>query len=229
MGLKLGASELQVQRSNYSVTPPPPKPSCVWLLFLLAWYKRAVLGTTILPNGKGHFGPTDRNDQTGRSGPTSKLVPNIPVGPNQNGPFHLILPTEIFGMESAPDSKGPRSRFRIFPDRESRITLHGAKEPSNTIHYPSLGMLMKGSKSNHIPGAHNPELATPMLGLCHGVFTDQFIFRHIVGHFFGENRTSTMSMSAFEVWRIKKENQMLLKGKNIIFRSVGFCWLVCGI
>ena len=113
--------------------------------------------------------------------------------------------------------------------RESRITLHGAKEPSNTIHYPSLGMLMKGSKSNHIPGAHNPELATPMLGLCHGVFTDQFIFRHIVGHFFGENRTSTMSMSAFEVWRIKKENQMLLKGKNIIFRSVGFCWLVCGI
>ena len=54
---------------------------------------------------------------------------------------------------------------------------------------------MKGSKSNHIPGAHNPELATPMLGLCHGVFMDQFIFRHIVG----ENRTSTMSMSAFEV------------------------------
>ena len=131
--------------------------------------------------------------------------------------------------KAPPDSKGPRSRFRIFPDRESRITLHGAKEPSNTIHYPSLGMLMKGSKSNHIPGAHNPELATPMLGLCHGVFTDQFIFRHIVGHFFGENRTSTMSMSAFEVWRIKKENQMLLKGKNIIFRSVGFCWLVCGI
>ena len=131
--------------------------------------------------------------------------------------------------KAPPYSKGPRSRFRIFPERESRITLHGAKEPSNTIHYPSLGMLMKGSKSNHIPGAHNPELATPMLGLCHGVFTDQFIFRHIVGHFFGENRTSTMSMSAFEVWRIKKENQMLLKGKNIIFRSVGFCWLVCGI
>ena len=33
------------------------------------------------------------------------------------------------------------------------------------------------------PGAHNPERATPIQGLCHGVFTDQFIFRHILGHF----------------------------------------------
>ena len=48
------------------------------------------MGTTILANGKGHFGPTDRNDQTGHSGPPSKLVPNIPVGPNRNGPFHLM-------------------------------------------------------------------------------------------------------------------------------------------
>ena len=42
-----------------------------------------------MSNGKGHFGLTDRNDQTGQSGP-SKVVPNIPVGANQNGPFHLI-------------------------------------------------------------------------------------------------------------------------------------------
>ena len=32
--------------------------------------------------------------------------------------------------------------------------------------------------------AHNPERATPTLGLCHGVFTDRFIFRHILGQFF---------------------------------------------
>ena len=48
-------------------------------------YKRAVLGTTILANGKAHFGPTDRNDQTGHCGPPSKLV-----APNRNGPFHLL-------------------------------------------------------------------------------------------------------------------------------------------
>ena len=57
---------------------------------LVAEYKRAVLGTTILSNGKGHFGPTDRNDLTSQRGPPSKLVPNIPVGPNRNGPFHLM-------------------------------------------------------------------------------------------------------------------------------------------
>ena len=32
-------------------------------------------------------------------------------------------------------------------------------------------------------GAYNPERATPILGLCHGVFAYQFIFRHILGHF----------------------------------------------
>ena len=49
-----------------------------------------VLGTTILSNGKGHFGPTDRDKRTGQSGPPSKLVPNITVGLNRNGPFHLM-------------------------------------------------------------------------------------------------------------------------------------------
>ena len=53
-------------------------------------YKRAVLGTTILPNGKRDFGPTDRNDQTGQRGPPSKLVPNIPVGQNGNVPYHFM-------------------------------------------------------------------------------------------------------------------------------------------
>ena len=33
-------------------------------------------------------------------------------------------------------------------------------------------------------GAHNPERATPILGLCQGAFTDRFIFRHILEQFF---------------------------------------------
>ena len=41
-------------------------------------------GGTILSNGKGHFG------WSGQSGLPSKLVPNIPVRPNRNGPFHLM-------------------------------------------------------------------------------------------------------------------------------------------
>ena len=37
-------------------------------------------------------------------------------------------------------------------------------------------------------GAHNSERATPMLGLCHGAFADQFIFRHILGHLFPQKQ-----------------------------------------
>ena len=59
------------------------------LLVLVRRIEKSGTGDNNLANGKGHFGPTDRNDQTGHSGPPSKLVPNIPVGPNRNGPFHL--------------------------------------------------------------------------------------------------------------------------------------------
>ena len=46
--------------------------------------------TTILSNEKEHFSPTDQNERIGQSEPPSKVVSNIPVGPNQNGSFHLI-------------------------------------------------------------------------------------------------------------------------------------------
>lgn len=35
-----------------------------------------------------------------------------------------------------------------------------------------------------LAGAHNLERTTPILGLCHGVFTDGFIFRYILQQFF---------------------------------------------
>ena len=72
-----------------------PKPLRIWLLFLQAGYKSAVLGITLLSNGKGDFGRTDWNYHTGQRGPTSKLVPNISVGTNQNGPFHFDVQTKI--------------------------------------------------------------------------------------------------------------------------------------
>ena len=69
-----------------------PKQPRVWLLFLKAGYKTAVLGTTILTNEEKHFGPTDRDNRTGQREPPSKLVPNFPVGPNRHGPLHLKFP-----------------------------------------------------------------------------------------------------------------------------------------
>ena len=65
------------------------------ILSLKAMYRRAVLGTTNLSNGKGNFGSTG---PTGQSGPPSKLVPNIPVRPNRNGPFHLMYQPKLPGF-----------------------------------------------------------------------------------------------------------------------------------
>ena len=48
-----------------------------------------------MSNGKGHFGPTDRNGQTVERGPPSKLVPNVSVRPNQNCPFHLMYQPKV--------------------------------------------------------------------------------------------------------------------------------------
>ena len=75
------------------------------ILSLKAMYRRAVLGTTNLSNGKGNFGPT------GQSGPPSKLVPNIPVGPNRNDSFHLMYQPKL--PEFWVEWKAPTDSFSL--------------------------------------------------------------------------------------------------------------------
>ena len=55
-------------------------------------------------------------------------------------------------------------------------------EMINTKDGDFMGVVM--SAKLHMSGAHNPQKATPILRLCYGVFTDRFIFRHILGQFF---------------------------------------------
>ena len=62
------------------------------ILSLKAGYRRAVLGTTNLSNGKGIFGSTG---PTGQGEPPWKLVFNIPVGPDRNGLFHLMYQPKL--------------------------------------------------------------------------------------------------------------------------------------
>ena len=67
-------------RGSWGETAPFPKSRASYSRFArlirptilsesLAQASRAVLGTTILSNGKGRFGPTDRGNLTGQSGP----------------------------------------------------------------------------------------------------------------------------------------------------------------
>ena len=70
----------------------------VWLLFLLAGYKKSGTGDNNFVKWKGAF-QSDR-PRSSQSGPPSKLVPNIPVGPNRNGPFHLMYQPKFLNAGS---------------------------------------------------------------------------------------------------------------------------------
>ena len=78
--------------------------------------------TTILSNGRGHFYLTDWNDRTSQSGPFSKVFPNIPVRPNQNGLFHLISNWNFwnFGLNARLCSS--RARWPLGPNFCPRAT-----------------------------------------------------------------------------------------------------------
>ena len=64
----------------------PIQATARFVIILEGGIQKSDTATTILSNGKGNFGATNRNDRTGRSVPPS----NIPVEPNRNGPFHLV-------------------------------------------------------------------------------------------------------------------------------------------
>ena len=53
------------------------------VIVLVSRIQKISIGYNDLANGK----ELSRTDQIG---PPSKVVPNIPVGPNRNDPFHLI-------------------------------------------------------------------------------------------------------------------------------------------
>ena len=66
-------------------------------------------------------------------------------------------------------------------------------------------------------GTHNPERATPILGLCHGVFTDQFIFRHILGHFFPRKENLHHDYERIRSIRYQKGKLNVIKRQKISF------------
>ena len=66
-------------------------------------------------------------------------------------------------------------------------------------------------------GAHKPERTTPMLGLCHSVFTDQFIFRHILRHFFSRKQTLHHVYEHIRSIKYQKGKLNVIKRQKISF------------
>ena len=67
------------------------------------------------------------------------------------------------------------------------------------------------------PWIRSPERATSILGLCHGVFTDQFIFRHILGHFFPRKQNLHHVYERIRSMRYQKGKLNVIKRQKISF------------
>ena len=70
-------------------------------------------------------------------------------------------------------------------------------------------------------GAHNSERATPILGLCHGPFPDQFIFRHILGHLFPQKQKLHHTYERIGSTRYQKGIKALFLGLRVFL--TGLC------
>ena len=80
-----------MERYIVPVAQTRSKPPRVWLLFLQAIYRRAVLGTTICKTVREILvRPTEMTGSVKWTTLKGGLKSNVPVGPNRNGPFNLI-------------------------------------------------------------------------------------------------------------------------------------------
>ena len=79
------------------------------VIVLISRIQKSGTGDNNFVKWKEKIRPTDRKDQTGQSGPPSKLVPNIVVGPNRNSPLHVMyqlkFPEFLGWMDSAPNEQ----------------------------------------------------------------------------------------------------------------------------
>ena len=66
-------------------------------------------------------------------------------------------------------------------------------------------------------GVVNTERVTPIQGLCHGVFRDWFIFRHILGHIFPRKGNLLNVCELIRSIRYQKRDRNVIKRQNLSF------------
>ena len=89
-----------------------------------------------------------------------------------------------------------------FPSRKPRYILYITDSLVCLLMHVSSVSHFKGTICVTWPGSHNPERATPILDLCYGAFTDQFIFKHILGHLFSAKIESPPCFWAHSKYKI---------------------------
>ena len=99
----------------------------------------------------------------------------------------------------------PSHSFKGFRSTKTLKTIRCSATPTR------LGQIRVSS------GAHNPERATPIQGLCHTVYTDQFIFRHILGHFFQQKQNLHHVYESIRSIRYQKGKLNVIKRKKLFY------------
>ena len=113
---------LKIPRAKYNVkvhsgfTDPFQATACLFIVPAARGIQKSGTGHNNFVKWKGLFGRTDRNEWTGQSEPLSKVVPNIPVGRNRNGSFHLISDQKlrIFGLNGKRPRKIGCNKFMMY-------------------------------------------------------------------------------------------------------------------
>ena len=89
--------------------------------------------------------------------------------------------------------------------------------PSSCIQIAVLVMLFGSSYLvwPELLEARNPERVFPVIVPCHGVFTDRFIFRHILGHFFPREENLHHDYERIRSIRYQKGKLNVIKRQKI--------------
>ena len=97
-------------------TDPFQATACLLIVPTASRIQKSGTGDKHFVKWKGLFGRTDQNEWTGQSEPPSKMVPNIPVGRNRNGSFHLISEKKlrIFGLNGKRPRKIGCNKFMMY-------------------------------------------------------------------------------------------------------------------
>ena len=115
-GLKIRKFHEPNRTVHSGFTDPFQAPGCLLTVPAASRIQKSGTGDKNFAKWKGLFGRTDPNEWTGQSEPPSKVVPNIPVGPNRNGSLDLISNQnlQILGLNGKRPRKIGCNKFMMY-------------------------------------------------------------------------------------------------------------------
>ena len=137
-----------------------------------------------------------------------------PASHNSSRPYVFLKSSYLLTMfKEQSNPTLPDTRSMRTPRYYGQFSLSLGKAFTISLNWTRL---IRKTDSYFLPGAHNPERATPILGLCNGVFTVRFIFRHILGQFFPRKCNLRHVYERFRSVRYQKRKSNVIKRQKFL-------------